>query len=98
MDRLPDLSSLSHDEKDALIHALWAQVQSLTGSLLSAGASGLAVAQGTHTGVVTGEFGRAEAKIGISPDGSLDCLAVGWSDGLVLGIAGPGRYHGAGRD
>jgi transposase len=31
MDRLPDLSSLSHDEKDALIHALWAQVQALTG-------------------------------------------------------------------
>jgi transposase len=30
MDRLPDLSSLSHDEKDALIHALWAQVQALT--------------------------------------------------------------------
>jgi transposase len=31
MDRLPDLSSLCHDEKDALIHALWAQVQALTG-------------------------------------------------------------------
>src|SRR5215218_8054639 len=30
MDRLPDLASLSHDEKDALIHALWAQVQALT--------------------------------------------------------------------
>ena len=30
MDRLPDLPSLSHDEKDALIHALWAQVQALT--------------------------------------------------------------------
>ena len=30
MDRLPDLSLLSHDEKDALIHALWAQVQALT--------------------------------------------------------------------
>lgn len=33
------------------------QVQSLTESFLSAGASGFAVAQGTHTGVVTGEFG-----------------------------------------
>ncbi len=33
------------------------QVQSLSESSLSAGASGLAVAQGTHTGVVTGEFG-----------------------------------------
>jgi transposase len=30
MDRLPDLSSLTHDEKDALIRALWAQVQTLT--------------------------------------------------------------------
>jgi len=30
MDRLPELSSLSHAEKDALIHALWAQVQVLT--------------------------------------------------------------------
>jgi hypothetical protein len=33
------------------------QVQTLSESFLSAGASGLAVAQGTHTGVVTGEFG-----------------------------------------
>jgi hypothetical protein len=33
------------------------QVQTLTGSFLSAGASGIAVAQGTHTGVVAGEFG-----------------------------------------
>src|SRR3982751_5382227 len=30
MKRLPDLSSLSPDEKDALIQALWAQVQALT--------------------------------------------------------------------
>jgi len=30
MDRLLDLASLSHDEKDALIHALWARVQALT--------------------------------------------------------------------
>ena len=30
MDRLPDLASLSRAEKDALIHALWAQVQALT--------------------------------------------------------------------
>jgi transposase len=30
MERLPDLSSLSDDEKDALIQALWAQVQALT--------------------------------------------------------------------
>ena len=30
MTQLPDLSCLSHDEKDALIRALWAQVQALT--------------------------------------------------------------------
>jgi hypothetical protein len=28
--QLPDLSHLSHAEKDALIRMLWAQVQSLT--------------------------------------------------------------------
>ena len=33
------------------------QVQTLTKSFLSAGASGIAVAQGTHTGIVSGEFG-----------------------------------------
>ncbi len=36
------------------------QFQTLTGSDLSAGASGSAVAQGTHTGVVSGEFGGDE--------------------------------------
>jgi len=30
MTKLPDLSQLTHDEKDALIRALWAQVQALT--------------------------------------------------------------------
>jgi hypothetical protein len=33
------------------------QVQTLTGSNLNAGPSGSAVAQGTHTGVIAGEFG-----------------------------------------
>ncbi|MCW2936369.1 MAG: uncharacterized protein JWM19_7331, partial [Actinomycetia bacterium] len=33
------------------------QYQTLTGSSLSAGADGSAVAQGTHTGVISGEFG-----------------------------------------
>ncbi len=33
------------------------QLQTLTGSSLSAGADGSAVAQGTHTGVISGEFG-----------------------------------------
>ena len=30
MSELPDLSQLTHDEQDALIRALWAQVQTLT--------------------------------------------------------------------
>ena len=30
MTQLPDLNHLSHAEKDALIRALWAQVQALT--------------------------------------------------------------------
>ena len=30
MTELPDLSRLTHEEKDALIRALWAQVQALT--------------------------------------------------------------------
>lgn len=35
-------------------------VNTLTESFLSAGASGCAVAQGTHTGIITGEFGGDE--------------------------------------
>lgn len=35
MAQLPDLSRLSHDEKDALIRALWAQVQALTAQVQS---------------------------------------------------------------
>lgn len=35
------------------------QVQTLSESSLPSGASGIAVAQGTHTGIVTGEFGGA---------------------------------------
>ena len=30
MTQLPDLSHLTHEQKDALIRALWAQVQALT--------------------------------------------------------------------
>ena len=36
------------------------QLQSLTESALAAGASGIAVAQGAHSGVVSGEFGGDE--------------------------------------
>ena len=35
MTELPDLTGLSHDEKDALIRALWAQVQMLTSQVLT---------------------------------------------------------------
>ena len=51
MDRLPDLSSLSHDEKDALIHALWAQVQALTAQVAT----------------LTARVGELEARLGLPP-------------------------------
>ena len=57
MDRLPDLSSLSHNEKDALIHALWAQVQALTAQVAT----------------LTARVGELEARLGLPPmasDGS----------------------------
>src|SRR3712207_9454202 len=59
MDRLPDPTSLSHDdEKDALIHALRAQVQALATQvrLLTAQVTAL---QGRVTGL--------EAKLGVPP-------------------------------
>jgi transposase len=51
MERLPDLSSLSHDEKDALIHALWAQVQALTAQVTTLAA----------------RVAELEAKLGVPP-------------------------------
>ena len=51
MDRLPDLSSLSHDEKNALIHALWAQVQALT----------------AQVGILTARVAELEAKLRLPP-------------------------------
>src|SRR3954452_8874789 len=51
MDRLLDLSSLSHDEKDALIHALWAQVQALT----------------AQVGILTARVAELEAKLRLPP-------------------------------
>src|SRR5215210_8981770 len=51
MDRLPDLSSLSHNEKDALIHALWAQVQALT----------------AQVGILTDRVAALEAKLRLPP-------------------------------
>src|ERR671923_909131 len=51
MDRLPDLSSLTHDEKDALIHALWAQVQLLTAQVTT----------------LQGRVAELEARLGAPP-------------------------------
>src|SRR4051794_23412777 len=51
MDRLPDLSSLSHGEKDALIDALWAQVQALT----------------AQVGILTARVAELEAKLRLPP-------------------------------
>ncbi len=41
MTELPDLSQLTHDEKDALIRALWAQVQALTAQVSVVQGSGV---------------------------------------------------------
>ena len=51
MTQLPDLSRLSHDEKDALILALWAQVQALT----------------TQVQILTARVAELEAKLGVPP-------------------------------
>jgi transposase len=51
MDRLPDLSSLSHAEKDALIHALWAHVQALTAQVVT----------------LTARVAELEARLGVPP-------------------------------
>jgi transposase len=58
MDRLPDLTSLSHHEKDALIRALWAQVQALTTQVQ------LLTAQGT---TLQGRVTELEAELGVPP-------------------------------
>jgi len=41
MTELPDLSQLTHEEKDALIRALWAQVQALTARVSVVHGSGM---------------------------------------------------------
>ena len=51
MTQLPDLSRLSHDEKDALILALWAQVQALTAQVQ----------------ILTARVVELEAKLGVPP-------------------------------
>ncbi len=84
------------------------QVQTLSESFLSAGASGLAVAQGTHTGVVTGEFGGADltaialpatSGVGIPAIGDWVSCAIGggFSNGLdphtVTAYQSPNNGH-----
>jgi hypothetical protein len=67
------------------------QVQSLSESFLSAGASGLAVAQGTHTGIVTGEFfGDAITGIALPATSGSGIPAIG--DWVTCAI--PGWSHG----
>ena len=58
MDRLPDLSTLSHEQKDALIQALWAQVQALTAQVQ------LLTAQIT---TLQGRVAELEAKLDAPP-------------------------------
>lgn len=63
------------------------QVQTLSESFLSAGASGIAVAQGTHTGVVTGEFGgNALTAIALPATSGSGTPAI--TDWVTCGIAG----------
>ena len=52
MTQLPDLSRLSHDEKDALILALWAQVQALTAQVQ----------------ILTARVAELEAKLGCATE------------------------------
>jgi hypothetical protein len=68
------------------------QLQSLTESILAAGASGVAIAQGTHTGIVTGEFGGSALTAIALPSTSgsgvpaisdwVTCSIPGFSNGL----------------
>ncbi|HYY99249.1 MAG TPA: hypothetical protein VE642_11685 [Pyrinomonadaceae bacterium] len=63
------------------------QAQSLSESFLSAGASGIAVAQGTHTGVVTGEFGGdALTAIALPATSGSGTPAIG--DWMTCGVSG----------
>ena len=70
------------------------QLQTLSESILSAGASGLAVAQGTHIGIVTGEFG-GDAITAIALPTTMDTSATvpAISDWVTCRIPG-GWQHG----
>jgi hypothetical protein len=62
------------------------QVQVLSESFLSAGSSGLAVAQGTHTGIVTGEFGGDAITAMLLPSVSGGGVTPAINDWLSCGI------------
>ena len=63
------------------------QVQTLTELVLSAGASGIAVAEGTHTGIVSGEFGgNAITAIALPATSGAGIPAIG--DWVSCNIAG----------
>jgi hypothetical protein len=69
------------------------KVQTLTESFLSAGASGLAVAQGTHTGIVSGEFGgntitamALPATSGTGVPSITDWVSCNISTGFSIGL------------
>ena len=63
------------------------QIKTLTDSFLAAGASGIAVAQGTHTGVVTGEFGgNALTAIALPSTASATCAIPDITDWVTCSI------------
>ena len=65
------------------------QVQTLSESVLSAGASGIAVAQGTHIGVVTGEFfGDALTAIRLPTAMDTSSTTPAISDWVTCAISG----------
>jgi hypothetical protein len=74
--QLPDLDHLSHAEKDALIRALWAQVQSLTAALFRpvAGRTGTLIEKPMNR-----KFGRPAALSDTQREETLQRLADGAS-------------------
>jgi hypothetical protein len=80
--QLPDLSRLSHDEKDALIRALWAQVQALTAQVQKL------------TAQVAELVACEEPKNPCRPAGSLPRQVTVLARNLSLGSDFPARFDG----
>ncbi|MEO6193328.1 MAG: hypothetical protein ABIS20_09980, partial [Thermoanaerobaculia bacterium] len=74
------------------------QIKTLTDSFLAAGASGIAVAQGTHTGVVTGEFGGRFVILGKGCGELLHHRLVGRRAGPVVELVRVAIERADGRD